>query len=324
MYSTPIGELPPQSDFEIFSSHHLAWGDIGVAARHWSWICCCPYVYPGICRGYSSQYPGVATQSRLVILILDLKWVCIQHGHQSAHVPKVFVFTPFVILLGWVGSIVAGHTKRMPIVFRFFIAAFNVMWCEFQGSPPMLSFSVHMLLVTQLVLSCGRKNINHGMTTLSTGTPDLQSLKHPFFSNHVPWAVIAACIGTCAILILSLRYLLHFENIRRDGEQRDETYDDIYLMQESEDGTMSEKPVDKVQISITFKPHWFANYVIKIRLSLTSQTFRTVISDTRCRLCTQCGLEVVRCWSWAEKYSLEYVYLASFFLYYILYYLRFR
>ena len=28
----------------------------------------------------------------------------------------VSVFTPFVILLGWVGSIVAGHTKRMPIM----------------------------------------------------------------------------------------------------------------------------------------------------------------------------------------------------------------
>ena len=27
--------------------------------------------------------------------------------------PTVSVFTPFVILLGWVGSIVAGHTKRM-------------------------------------------------------------------------------------------------------------------------------------------------------------------------------------------------------------------
>ena len=32
----------------------------------------------------------------------------------------VSVFTPFVILLGWVGSIVAGHTKRMPIVIFLF------------------------------------------------------------------------------------------------------------------------------------------------------------------------------------------------------------
>ena len=81
--------------------------------------------------------------------------------------------------------------------------------------------------------------------------PWLLKSQTSFLSNHVPWAIIAACIGTCAILILSLRYLLHFENIRRDGEQRDETYDNIYLMQESEDGTVSEKPVDKVQISIS-------------------------------------------------------------------------
>ena len=31
----------------------------------------------------------------------------------------VSVFTPFVILLGWVGSIVAGHTKRMSIMIFF-------------------------------------------------------------------------------------------------------------------------------------------------------------------------------------------------------------
>ena len=65
-------------------------------------------------------------------------------------------------------------------------------------------------------------------------------------SNHVPWAIIAACIGTCAILILTLRYVLYFENKRRDGEQRDETYDDVYLTQETEDGIKAEKRVDKV------------------------------------------------------------------------------
>ena len=71
-------------------------------------------------------------------------------------------------------------------------------------------------------------------------------------SNHVPWAIIAASIGTCAILILSLRYMLHSENKRRDGEQRDETYDDVYFTQETEDGIKSEKRVDKVWISLPY------------------------------------------------------------------------
>lgn len=77
--------------------------------------------------------------------------------------PTVFVFTPFAILLGWVGSIVAGHTKRMLVILDFSFPPLTVMWCEFQELLPTLSFLVHMLLVTQLALSCGRNNINHGM-----------------------------------------------------------------------------------------------------------------------------------------------------------------
>ena len=40
---------------------------------------------------------------------------------------------------------------------------FNVIWFGFQESRPILSFSVHMPLVMQLVLSCGSNNINRGM-----------------------------------------------------------------------------------------------------------------------------------------------------------------
>lgn len=48
--------------------------------------------------------------------------------------PTVSVFTPFVILLGWVGSIVAGHTKRMSItVFLFFISTFQRNMCVNSG-----------------------------------------------------------------------------------------------------------------------------------------------------------------------------------------------
>ena len=85
---------------------------------------------------------------------------------------------------------------------------------------------------------------------------DLSSLKKTSIihhSNHVPWAIIAAAIGACAILILGLRYMLHSENKRRDGEQRDETYDDVYITQETEDGIQSEKRIDKVRITVMYR-----------------------------------------------------------------------
>ena len=116
-------------------------------------------------------------------------------------------------------------------------------------------------------------------------TPHPLSLNHLFPSNHVPWAIIAAAIGSCAILILILRFMLYSENKRRDGEQRDETYDDVYITQEKEDGTKSVIRVDKVWIN-------YSNSKISViaklcnknpRLSSTLRTFRTVISATRYR-----------------------------------------
>ena len=44
--------------------------------------------------------------------------------------------------------------------------------------------------------------------------------------------------------------MLYSENKRRDGEQRDETYDDVYITQETKDGIQSEKRIDKVRITV--------------------------------------------------------------------------
>ena len=73
-------------------------------------------------------------------------------------------------------------------------------------------------------------------------------------------------------MILGLRYMLHSENKRRDGEQRDETYDDVYLTQETKDGIQSEKRIDKVWITGLFllKNLVIAtNYAIQAFLDLT-------------------------------------------------------
>ena len=99
-------------------------------------------------------------------------------------------------------------------------------------------------------------------------------------SNHVPWAIIVATIVPCAILTLGLRYMLHSENKRRDGEQRDETYDNVYL-QETEDGIRSKIRIDKVCAVLKILVIATNNYAIKNRLSSTSRIFRTVIFATR-------------------------------------------
>ena len=44
--------------------------------------------------------------------------------------------------------------------------------------------------------------------------------------------------------------MLNFENKRRDDEQRDETYDHVYLTQETKDGIQFDKHIDKVRITV--------------------------------------------------------------------------
>lgn len=46
--------------------------------------------------------------------------------------------------------------------------------------------------------------------------------------------------------MLSIRALLSRENKRRDGEPTDNTYEDVYIVKENEDGKKIEVKVDKV------------------------------------------------------------------------------
>ena len=68
------------------------------------------------------------------------------------------------------------------------------------------------------------------------------------FRNHVPWSIIAACNFASAVTILVLRFTLARENNKRDREQRDDTYDDVYIRKELSDGTITEVKVDKASI----------------------------------------------------------------------------
>lgn len=97
-----------------------------------------------------------------------------------------------------------------------------------------------MQSVTPLAHLCGKNNTSLGELLLKFTT----LLRHTLMaiSNRVPWAIITACFVVSAALLLVLRFMLASENRRRDTEQRDGQYDDVYVKQ----GSNVETKVDKV------------------------------------------------------------------------------
>ncbi|KAK7034005.1 hypothetical protein VNI00_012435 [Paramarasmius palmivorus] len=69
--------------------------------------------------------------------------------------------------------------------------------------------------------------------------------------NHVPWTLLAVSVGVSALLLWALRAMLAMENKRRDSENRDETYDNVYITHINADGTTEEKKVDKAFLDLT-------------------------------------------------------------------------
>ncbi|THH32217.1 hypothetical protein EUX98_g1977 [Antrodiella citrinella] len=68
--------------------------------------------------------------------------------------------------------------------------------------------------------------------------------------NHIPWAIIGICYVVCPLLLLLLRYLLAAENKRRDQEEPDTTYDDVYI-EVVENGKTVQKKLDKAYLDLT-------------------------------------------------------------------------
>lgn len=73
--------------------------------------------------------------------------------------------------------------------------------------------------------------------------------------------------------------MLHSENKRREAEKRDDSYDDVYLTQESADGTKTEKRVDRVRCDLLLS--YFFSYV-PTRHSLILLISKIEISVTCC------------------------------------------
>lgn len=79
-----------------------------------------------------------------------------------------------------------------------------------------------------------------------------QSITDASFRNRVPWIIISVCVFAGAILLLTLRTMLHLENKRRDREPRSSKFDEVYVNRVSPDGTVTGHRVEKVCLPLSF------------------------------------------------------------------------
>jgi len=76
----------------------------------------------------------------------------------------------------------------------------------------------------------------------------LNTTADPVSSNHVPWIIIGVCYVLNMVVLFAIRMLLARENKRRDAEPHDDTFDDVYVVTDDEDGNRTEVKVPKVRI----------------------------------------------------------------------------
>ncbi|KAI0748380.1 MFS general substrate transporter [Daedaleopsis nitida] len=117
---------------------------------------------------------------------------------------------PFVVMLAWVGSTTAGHTKR---------------------------------LTTNAVVMIGYAVGN------SAGPQYWLKKYQP--RNHVPWTILTVCWAVSALILLALRVYLARENAAREHEGPDAQYEDVYITEKKQDGTVVDKKVDKAFLDLT-------------------------------------------------------------------------
>ncbi|KAL6303391.1 major facilitator superfamily domain-containing protein [Sparassis latifolia] len=79
--------------------------------------------------------------------------------------------------------------------------------------------------------------------------------------NHIPWLIIGICYACCMVLLLIIRFLLVWENKRRDAEPPDTTYDEVYVELEV-DGKRVERQVEKSFLDLTDRQNRDYRYVL--------------------------------------------------------------
>ncbi|KAF8214279.1 MFS general substrate transporter [Mycena galopus ATCC 62051] len=120
--------------------------------------------------------------------------------------------TAFVIVIAWLGSVTAGHTKRITTNTIMLIA-----YCVGNAIGPTLTLP--------------------------------QAKYKP--RNRVPWSVCIMTFVVCLTLILIIRWYLAAENRRRDREPPSHDYDNVCVDYVSSDGKLEKVKIDKEFLDLT-------------------------------------------------------------------------
>ncbi|OJT10662.1 hypothetical protein TRAPUB_12823 [Trametes pubescens] len=128
---------------------------------------------------------------------------------------------PFVVMLAWVGSTTAGHTKR---------------------------------LTTNTIVMIGYAVGN------AVGPQYWEKRYQP--RNELPWLILSICWAVSALLLLTTRAYLSWENARRERAGPDERYNDMRITEKHSDGTVMGKRVEKAFLDLTDMQNRDFRYVL--------------------------------------------------------------
>lgn len=137
--------------------------------------------------------------------------------------------TGFVLALSWVGSVTAGHTKKVTvnaIMLSFYCignAAAPLMWKQ--------EYKPRCVVSLVLNSDCELRQADR---------------------NYVPWIIIGVCYLSCMGLLLAIRFLLARENRRRENEAPGkDAFEEVYIEHLGADGKTEMVKVDKEFLDLT-------------------------------------------------------------------------
>jgi ACS family allantoate permease-like MFS transporter len=129
----------------------------------------------------------------------------------------------FVLSLSWLSAVTAGHTKRVTT---------NAIMLS--------AYCVGNIVGPQMFQQ------KYKPRCVFAWSADGELVSSRSCRNIVPWSVIAACYILCPVVLLGIRYMLAKENKKRESETHDSTYDEVFVKEKLDDGTIEIRKVDKV------------------------------------------------------------------------------
>ncbi|KAH0583569.1 hypothetical protein H2248_009192 [Termitomyces sp. 'cryptogamus'] len=175
---------------------------------------------------------------------------------------EVLVIFGMVRLIRYVGHCYAAILSFVPAV----LGGILLITLPSQNKVGLLfSYWISIFAIAPFAISLGwMNNITAGHTKKTTVNAivligyGIGNTAGPFMwkkmyqpRNRVPWAVLTGFCGFSAFIVFILRTHLALENKRRDNEEHDAKYDDVYVTHVEADGTTVEKKVDRAFLDLT-------------------------------------------------------------------------